>query len=50
MDVPDGATVLVAVTIFHFADPPYFHLIRWSTLNSATFDFSEVLGGLTIYF
>ncbi len=44
-DVPSGATVLVAVTIFHFADPPCFHRIRWSILNSATFSFSGVSGG-----
>jgi hypothetical protein len=49
-DVPDRATGLVAVTIVHFADPPCFHLIRWSILNSATFATSEVLGGLTNQF
>ena len=46
-DVPSGATVLVAVTIFHFADPPCFYRIRWSMLDSATLATFEVLGGLT---
>ena len=48
--MPDGATVLVAVTIIHFADPPCFHRIRWSMLDSATLATFEVLGGLTTYF
>ena len=36
-----------AVTIIHFAYPLCFHRIRWSMLDSATFSFSGVSGGLT---
>ena len=48
--MPSGATILVAVAIFRFADPPCFHRIRWSMLASATLATFEVLGGLTTYF
>ncbi|GAI52981.1 unnamed protein product, partial [marine sediment metagenome] len=46
-EVPGFTSGRNAITIIHFADPPYFHRIRWSMLDSATFATFEVLGGLT---
>jgi hypothetical protein len=46
-EVPGGVSGRNATTILHFCEPALIiYLIKWSVLNSATFGFSDVSGGL----